>query len=1228
MQVNLPSLKTAVQEAKKEETSSPVAKEGSTKKEKKEKKPKTASTKTEKKPKAEGVKKEQKSSQATSCFSCRKQSKTTKQDDIKAPVSKTAPPSTPTAVVAEINPEAKKENTDTAGEKQLNLPPENWAVGLDRKEDEPVLVKDPPKSHKVEAEATKSIDLPSVIELVAKLPAKEEKKEEAIIEQHDDTIKQEDAKTETQVGDASKEKEETKKPDLSGAHIVIDRRPDHASVPIVTHQQTQLPKITIKDAGAVVDATTATTTTTASGAVLKESTKKQKIPKEKPKKSAKKTSLIDLPLLKILGPSKKKEDKTRPTTIDTPAITTTKADTLASTKEAVEVSAPLTLPELKIEALTISQDDDNGGFNEEDVAADFVIVKKEDVVQEAAEEATNEAVSTAKLTLEMTVDTNIKSETRHTVEATYLQQADLEKLLDKLDASDAQLKEQVNKEITATTGLAMIEGETSNQVVEFEFKKHKAEIVSESEMSKFTQVLNELKVSAGDVKEAEPSTLSPSQIEINRGVADVKVTDSTPEKIPTSTHPLTVPDAENAREVRVSDVVVLPSPAQTTTTATIEPPLPQYIDATQTVDQTAQAILITKKDVKETKEVKKPKEAKKPKEPKEPKAKTAKEPKEPKVKTTKEPKESSLQKVVKEPKPKQTKHPKESQETDKKTKKSTSCMDMPLIDILVPKSVKIAKKQEEIKSKLDDSSAQPASTLDARPLDASPVDHGDLFKGLDPAGITHTDKYPTSSVDVKPTLTETVVRTEETLTVTQELVKVPLDGEENQKETVTKVKIEKKVIEETLDVPSVIDIAVKPRVDTWTTDPLPSAVIGLHKLGAVDVAQPLKVVSEATLAQEVTPAQATSTTSKAPTPKDKKKKSPKQQKKPSGHNDNDDDASKVSCFSCKSKKATKEKIQKTPEQKPTTPQTEVKPVVSAAQDLTLTLVNLDAPPKDQVDIKTPTVMATADASNSLVTIVKEASIANEKAIGEEVKHVSDSIIEKIETAAIAEAINDEEKVVVQIVEVTPSAPAATLQVETPTIEATKEQITAVSPPITKPKVETGKSKKAPSKKSAEKSKEEKKKSDPFLIRSSVSCFACKSKKAKKSDVGNVVVAVPDVAVTVPVTGAAEFITSEEESKLNLSPQIGKGLANSDLFKGLDKPSVSECLHISDHQSFLDFKVEEINQETPSPLHVTTNTITSERQETKKEEDIGTVETVVILDEVCNIFQKKFTVPIK
>ncbi len=174
----------------------------------------------------------------------------------------------------------------------------------------------------------------------------------------------------------------------------------------------------------------------------------------------------------------------------------------------------------------------------------------------------------------------------------------------------------------------------------------------------------------------------------------------------------------------------------------------------------------------------------------------------------------------------------------------TSKIDMPLFDILKPKgakkSDKKSKESEETKSK---PVAQQVAieVTSANQADQVNVDHGSLFKGLDPESITKTDKYPSNAPVSQSVLSENVQKSEQKTTLTEDSKKI------------FEITVKKEKIQEvrTVDLPSMIDtVALKKseeqqyksvKLETWTTDPLPTTVIGLHKLGSTD--EPKKVES-------------------------------------------------------------------------------------------------------------------------------------------------------------------------------------------------------------------------------------------------------------------------------------------------------------------------------------------------------------------------------------------------
>ena len=255
----------------------------------------------------ENTKKKTKSS--VSCFSCRKQKskeKSSQPAPTPKPVKVKQEKKTKTAQVkldAEPVPQVKAvdqqnnleipllpeatislyniDQSPSLKPKISNQPAEDWARGLDRKENEPLLVREP------EITGIVNMDFPCVIDIESIRIVKEEKEkpvEKVEIAEHIDKI--EVVKEEPKVDS---------KPalDLSGAYIVIDRQPDHAVIPIVAREQ-----IATKVENVEVEA-------------------KQEAPteaKQNKKSKPHKTSKIDLPLINILVPSsssdsKKKEKK-------------------------------------------------------------------------------------------------------------------------------------------------------------------------------------------------------------------------------------------------------------------------------------------------------------------------------------------------------------------------------------------------------------------------------------------------------------------------------------------------------------------------------------------------------------------------------------------------------------------------------------------------------------------------------------------------------------------------------------------------------------------------------------------------------------------------------------------------------------------------------------------------------------------------------------------------------
>jgi len=163
----------------------------------------------------------------------------------------------------------------------------------------------------------------------------------------------------------------------------------------------------------------------------------------------------------------------------------------------------------------------------------------------------------------------------------------------------------------------------------------------------------------------------------------------------------------------------------------------------------------------------------------------------------------------KEKKPKEAKKPKDDKKKKEKSKKTTSCMDMPIIDILIPKSVKTTKKETDIVKKDNPNAEDKAvdktkSLTEASPLQVK-IDHGDLFKGLDPDSITETEKYPTSSPTQKGTVKVEDIKKEETTTIAaKETIKLKEETKKVEVEKPAKVKAEKEIQIATIDIPTVI----------------------------------------------------------------------------------------------------------------------------------------------------------------------------------------------------------------------------------------------------------------------------------------------------------------------------------------------------------------------------------------------------------------------------------------
>jgi hypothetical protein len=189
--------------------------------------------------------------------------------------------------------------------------------------------------------------------------------------------------------------------------------------------------------------------------------------------------------------------------------------------------------------------------------------------------------------------------------------------------------------------------------------------------------------------------------------------------------------------------------------------------------------------------------------------------------------------------------------SEQKSRKTTK-IDMPLIDILKPKGAKkSAKKSKENEDPKNKASA--AEIKDSKQIkspadieiaitnqkDTVNVDHGNLFKGLDPESITKTDKYP-STTPVAPSVSIEILQDEQKMTAKEDSKKIS-------EPTAKKEKIQEV---STVDLPTIIDIVAlnksdetqykSVKVETWTTDPLPTAVIGLHKLGSSE--EPIKKV--------------------------------------------------------------------------------------------------------------------------------------------------------------------------------------------------------------------------------------------------------------------------------------------------------------------------------------------------------------------------------------------------
>ena len=1118
-------------------------------------------------PKAKKSKKEKKSSNV-SCFSCKKQkSKDIKLETIAAPTVK------PSEVQVKLEAETEKEheNKTRTAVALPNIPAENWAIGLDRNENDPILNKEPVNSViETPAQIVVNVDMPSIIEVIGPT---------AIIEKDSEEKIKEEIKI-TPVKSESEPKVDKSVELISGAHIVIDRQPDHAVIPIVVNEN--LPKAQVKES---VDAAPSTT----------DGKKDQKTDKKKSKdKKSKKTSIIDMPLINILTPKKNKnnlEVNVKTKTTEQPQSVKETAKT-QQTNEVIDINKggaldapfkPSDLPELKIETLTVDQSADALKCNIDPIDTIKKLISEPKEVENTLnasiiiESPIGEQIPVeVPTTIEAPIVVEINTDSIEINEASIKREAELvlnevEEKTTEIEDKIAEITGEIQQNLTELekedktietsiieTSVTLIEGETKNQIIEFQ-KKFNSEIVTETEINKFTQVLNEIHASENKESSSQINLVKIEIPEIKTEDNHIKILE------------------------RIPDVVVLP-----------------------TLDDSKKDVKIeTKKDtIVETPAVELPKSSKK-----------------------------------------DSKKDAKNFETKIKSKKGTSCIDMPLINILVPKSGK--KSSQKDKNKKSDFSKEkkeimgtetnistniPANTqndsqktIEIKPLEIK-VDHQDFFKGLDPECITKTDKYPTISPSKSSIVNEPVLEQEQKQKVELNLIIVPALVEEPKK-IEDKAPVNEVILVEqnvkTIDLPNVIDVIAESKyksvkVETWTTDPLPHVVIGTHKLGSTD--EPKAVIKSPSIKETQTP---TITVKKeAETPKKETKKKEKKEK-------TSDDGAKVSCFSCKSKKAKKEI--KSVEDKPIEPVQA--PIVvekkiedkGSKQDLTLQLKNLDAPYVESANIDVqvetsilnageltkkleeikdtkiatielksePTTIETKqietaqdEKTSVLATIVKEASCINETLINEEIQLVSNSIIEKIESAAIAEAINDVElkqdaeiKITTTEVDISASKPAYEANKNVEIIEFNKPSIeTIVKSPEEKPivVVEDKKIEEISKSKQAKKEKKDKK-SDKLLIKSSISCFSCKSKKAKKEakqklDGDKSPSEEPVVKITV---NPDDNINSNDI----ISPQICKDSLNFDSFKGLDKPSLSECIHISDHQSFLDVKIEETKSET-------------------------------------------------
>ena len=206
---------------------------------------------------------------------------------------------------------------------------------------------------------------------------------------------------------------------------------------------------------------------------------------------------------------------------------------------------------------------------------------------------------------------------------------------------------------------------------------------------------------------------------------------------------------------------------------------------------------------------------------------------------------------------------KDSKDKEKKTKKGlTSIIDLPLIEILAPKDTKKDKKDK--KDKKSKSKKKSDTAIDVKIIDtqtenkqdlpenkdtitenqtktAQQISHEDYFKGLDPIRIrsSQVDEHVTeNNKDLSETHDKVEISCVEIQIEKAEEVKPVLEQVETKTEE-SKFEDKNKPVEKVLsiEIPTVLDIQksdytyVSPgKVENWSTDPLPSVQIGLHKV--------------------------------------------------------------------------------------------------------------------------------------------------------------------------------------------------------------------------------------------------------------------------------------------------------------------------------------------------------------------------------------------------------------